>query len=52
MDTFKAHINSGEKMDTSDAVVLRQLTDSIVVYDDRMEIHLRIGGTLEQSYAY
>ena len=30
-------------MDTTDAVVLRQLTDRIVVYDDRLEIHLRIG---------
>jgi hypothetical protein len=50
MDAFKEHVRSGEKMDTSDAVVLRQLTDRIVVYDDRLEIHLRIGGTLEQKY--
>lgn len=48
--TFKAHINSGDKMDISDAVVLRQLTDRIVVYDDRLEIHLRIGVVLEQKY--
>ena len=38
------HVHSGEKMDTSDAVVLRQPTDRMVVYDDRLEIHLRIGG--------
>lgn len=50
MDTFKEHVHSGEKMDISDAVVLRQLTGRIVVYDDRLEIHLRIGGTLEQKY--
>jgi len=50
MDTFKEHVHSGEKMDTTDAVILRQLTDRIVVYDDRLEIHLRIGGTLEQKY--
>lgn len=50
IDTFKAHINSGDKMDISDAVVLRQLTDRIVVYDDRLEIHLRIGVVLEQKY--
>ncbi len=50
MATFKEHVHSGEKMDTTDAVVLRQLTDRIVVCDDRLEIHLRIGGTLEQKY--
>ena len=50
MDTFKEHVHSSEKMDTIDAVVLRQLTDRIVVYDDRLEIYLRIGGTLEQNY--
>lgn len=47
MDTFQEHIHSGEKMDTDDAVMLSQLTDRIVVYDDRLEIHLRIGGTIE-----
>ena len=50
MDAFREHVYSGEKMDTTDAVVLRQLTDRIVVYDDRLEIHLQIGGTLEQKY--
>jgi len=50
MDAFKEHVHSGEKMDTTDAVVLRQFTDRIVVYDDRLEIHLRIGGTLEQRH--
>ena len=52
MDTFKEHVHNGEKMDITDAVVLRQFTDRIVVYDDRLEIHLRIGGTLEQAYAH
>lgn len=50
MDAFREHVYSGEKMDTSDAVVLRQLTDRIVVYDDRLEIHLRIGGVIECAY--
>ena len=50
MDTFKEHVHSGKKMDTVDAVVLRQLTDRIVVYDDRLEIHLRIGVVLEQNF--
>ena len=52
MDAFKEHVRSGEKMDTTDAVVLRQLTDRIAVYDDRLEIHLRIGVVLEGTYKY
>lgn len=51
MDALKEHIHSGEKMDTDDAVMLRQLTDRIVVHDDRIAIHLRIGVVLEQEYA-
>ncbi len=47
MDAFREHLHSSEKMDPTDAVVLRQLTDRIVVYDDRLEIHLRIGSTIE-----
>ena len=50
MDVFKEYVHSGEKMDTTDAVLLRQLTDRTVVYDDRLEIHLRIGGVLEREY--
>ena len=50
MDAFREHVYSGEMMDTTDAVVLRHLTDRIVVYDDRLEIHLRIGGVIECAY--
>lgn len=51
MDTFMEHVRSGEKMDTNDTVMLCQLTDRIVVYDDRLEIHLRIGGTIECKWS-
>lgn len=50
MNTFKEHVHSGKTMDTTDAVVLRQLADRIVVYDNRLEIYLRIGGSLEHAY--
>ena len=38
LDAYREHVQSGEKMDTDDAVMIRSLTDKIVVYDDRMEI--------------
>ena len=48
LDAYREHVQSGEKMDTDDAVMIRSLTDKIVVYDDRMEIHLRIGEIIEK----
>jgi hypothetical protein len=50
LDAYREHIQSGEKMDTDDAVMIRSLTDKIVVYDDRLEIHLRIGEIIERPY--
>lgn len=50
LDAYKEHVQSGEKMDTDDTVMIRSLTDKIVVYDDHMEILLRIGGVLYQHY--
>ena len=52
MDAFREHIHSGEKPDTADAVMLRQLANRTVVYDAWLEIHLRIGVALEQTYAH
>ena len=50
LDAYREHVQSGEKMDTDDAVMIRSLTDKIVVYNDRLEIHLRIGEIIEQPY--
>lgn len=47
LNAYREHVQSGQKMDVSDTVMIRQMTDRIVVYDDRMEIHLRIGEVLE-----
>ena len=49
LDAYKEHVQSGEKMDTDDMVMIRSLTDKIVVYDDRLEIHLRIGEIIEKD---
>ncbi len=48
LDTFKDHILSGEAMDMNDAVLIRSLTDKIIVYDGRLEIHLKCGVVLEK----
>ncbi len=50
LDTFKDHILSGKSMDMNDAVLIRSLTDKIIVYDEKLEIHLRCGVVMEQTY--
>lgn len=50
LDTYKAHIQSGESMNTDDAVMLRSLVEKIIVYDEHMEIHLRCGAVMEAQY--
>lgn len=50
LETYKAHIQSGESMDTDDAVMLRSLVEKIIVFDEYMEIHLRCGEVIEEHY--
>lgn len=52
MDAFREYIHSGEKLDTADAIMLRQPTNRTMVYDARLEILLRIGVALEQAHAH
>ena len=50
LDTYKAHIQSGECMNTDDTVMLRSLVEKIIVYDEYMEIYLRCGATITEKY--
>lgn len=50
LDRYKTHIQSGESMNTDDAVMLRSLVEKIIVYDEHMEIHLRCGAVMEERY--
>jgi hypothetical protein len=50
LETYKAHIQSGESMDTDDAVMLRSLVEKIIVFDEYMEIHLRCGEVMEEKW--
>ena len=50
LDTYTAHIQSGECMNTDDAVMLRSLVEKIIVYDEYMEIHLRCGAVMEEKW--
>lgn len=43
-------MQSGNALSTDDAIIMRSLVEKIIVYDDRLEIHLRVGVVLEQGY--
>ena len=43
LEAFEQHTLSGEAFNTDDAVVMREMVEQIVVYEDRIEIHPRCG---------
>ena len=51
LDTFEAHIKSGEIMNTDDNMIVKQLVDQIIVSDDGIEIQFKCGATIEKEYA-
>ncbi len=50
LDNLKEQMQSGNALSTDDAIIMRSLVERIIVYDDRMEIRLRVGIVLEQEY--
>jgi len=50
LNSFEEHIRSGEIMNATDAMIMKQLVEQITIYDDRMEIHFKCGITIEQAY--
>ena len=50
LDNLKEQMQSGNALSTDDAIIMRSLVEKIIVYDDRLEIHLRVGVVLEQGY--
>lgn len=51
LDTFAAHIKSGEIMNADDNTIIKQLVEQIVVNDDGIEIQFKCGATVEKEYA-
>ena len=50
LDSFQQHMVSGEAYNTVEARVMREIVDQIIVYDGRLEIRLRCGVTVTQSF--
>ena len=50
LDSFQQHMASGEAYNTAETVVMREMVDQIIVYDDRLDIRLRCGVTVSEGY--
>ena len=50
LESFQQHMASGEAYNTDETRVMREIVDQIIVYDDRLEIRLRCGVTVTQSF--
>lgn len=49
LNSFQQHIASGESYNSDDASIMREILDRIIVYDDRLEIRLKCGVTIQRS---
>ena len=50
LDSFAEHIQSGAIMDADDGMIMKQLVEAIIVWDDRIEVRFKCGATVEQKY--
>lgn len=50
LDNLKEQMQSGDALSTDDATIMRSLVEKIIVHNNHMEIHLRVGVELEQAY--
>lgn len=50
LDTFAAHIKSGNILNADDGTIVKQLVEQITVNDDGIEIQFKCGATIEKEY--
>ena len=50
LDTFTAHIQSGEIMNADDSIIMKQLVEQIIVGDSGIEVHFKCGVIAEHEY--
>lgn len=50
LDTFTAHMQSGEIMNADDSIIMKQLVEQIIVGDSGIEVHFKCGVIAEHEY--
>lgn len=50
LDSFEAHIKSGDILNADDGTIVKQLVEQIIVNDDGIEIQFKCGATIEKEY--
>lgn len=51
LDTFEAHIKSGDILNSDDCAIVKQLVEQIIINEDGIEIQFKCGATIEKEYA-
>ena len=50
LDDFRKHLQDGDATDDRDGRIMKTLVETIIVYDDHIEVHFKCGASIEQKY--
>ena len=50
LDDFRKHLQDGDATDDRDGRIMKTLVETIIVYDDHIEVRFKCGATVEQKY--
>ena len=50
LNAFQKSVSGSGPATSIDALILKALVDSIIVYDDHIDVHFKCGATVEQEY--
>lgn len=50
LDDFRKHLQDGDATDDRDGRIMKTLVETIIVYDDHIEVRFKCGASIEQKY--
>ena len=50
LDDFRKHLQDGDATDDRDGRIMKTLVETIIVYDDHIEVRFKCGAGIEQKY--
>ena len=50
LDDFRKHLQDGDATDDRDGRIMKTLVETIIVWDDRIEVRFKCGASIEQKY--
>ena len=50
LDDFRKHLQDGDATDDRDGRIMKTLVETIIVYDEHIEVRFKCGACIEQKY--